>query len=72
MIDYNITQTNKDNKNPIQILNFSYYSEDCIGTGSFGSVYFGIERNKKTPVAIKIYKNKEKVNISAEDKLMFW
>ena len=71
MNDYNITQSNKNNKNPIQILNFSYYSEDCIGTGYFGSVYFGIERNKKTPVAIKIYKNKEKINISANREIDF-
>ena len=42
------------NSIPKNIGNYSYYEENLIGKGSFGTVYFGINKINNMKVAIKI------------------
>ena len=43
----------------------------CIGTGTFSSVYYGFDKNKSIPVAMKIYKNKDKMQINSKREIDF-
>lgn len=37
-----------------------------IGTGTFNCFYYGFDKNKGIPVAMKIYKNKDKMQLSSK------